>query len=126
MSETKPIRRTVKAAGRGVIDDRTSAIQDRIEPAADQFKEEAAELIEELATRVRQLGHKFDRTRKAHSVARRLERTADYLRYRSSGDVVEDGWQAVTESRALWIAGGILGGFLAYRMTRSILSKDND
>ena len=56
----------------------------------------------------------------ARAVARSLEKTADYLRYRPADRMARDAWRAVNR-KPVWItAGSALGGWLVYRwLTRS-------
>ena len=57
---------------------------------------------------------------RARAVARSLEKTADYLRYRPADRMARDAWRAVNR-KPVWItAGSALGGWLVYRwLTRS-------
>jgi len=67
--------------------------------------------MELLAGRIRRLATP-SRTR---AVARSLEKSADYLRYRAADDIARDAWHAVNR-KPVWItAGTALGGLIAYR-----------
>ena len=119
MNETNMVQTAAKSTSRGLVRDQTDRMKSRIEPPADQLKEETADKVERIAEQVRELGEQLGRQSEAHTIARRLERTADYLRYRPSADVASDAWQAVTRSRAVWVAGGVLGALAAYGIYRA-------
>jgi hypothetical protein len=85
----------------------------------DRFKDEAAERVEGVAGQLRELGDRFDRRHEADALARRFERTADYLRYRPTAQVAEDAWRGLRESGALWVIGGLAAGFVVYRVVRN-------
>jgi len=119
MTQSNVIEDTATATVRGIAHDRAQRLRDHIEPPADQFKEEAADRVESVAEQVRELGQQLDRRDEAHVIARRLERTADYLRYRPAGDVVSDAWETVTRPGVLWFAGGAVAALVAYRLVRS-------
>ncbi|HSN54473.1 MAG TPA: hypothetical protein VLT32_07355 [Candidatus Sulfomarinibacteraceae bacterium] len=119
MNETNMVQTAAKSTSRGLVRDQTDRLKSRIEPPADQLKEETADKVERIAEQVRELGEQLGRQSEAHTIARRLERTADYLRYRPSADVASDAWQAVTRSRAVWVAGGVLGALAAYGIYRA-------
>jgi len=118
MTKPKLKEEPAKTVVHGVLHEQSARLRDRVEPPADQFKDETAEHIENLAEQVRTLGRKLDRRDEAHRVARRLERTADYLRFRPSAEVGADVWRVMKRSRALWIAGGLMGAYVAYRFMR--------
>lgn len=124
MTATDTAERAAESIARGVVHDRAARLRDRVEPPVDEFKEDTAERIESLADQVRKLGRQLDRRDEAHVVARRLERTADYLRYRPSSEVASDAWGAIKQSQVLWIAGGALGAFILYRLLASNLGRD--
>lgn len=119
MNETNMVQAAAKSTSRGLVRDQTDRLKSRIEPPADQLKEETADKVERIAEQVRELGEQLGRQSEAHTIARRLERTADYLRYRPSADVASDAWQAVTRSRTVWIAGGVIGALAAYGIYRA-------
>ena len=119
MNETNMVQTAAKSTSRGLVRDQTDRLKSRIEPPADQLKEETADKVERIAEKVRELGEQLGRQSEAHTIARRLERTADYLRYRPSADVASDAWQAVTRSRTVWIAGGVIGALAAYGIYRA-------
>jgi hypothetical protein len=124
MKSPNTIERAVESAASGAVRAQTVPIRDRIEPPVDEFKEDSAERIENLADQVRALGRKLDRRDEAQVVARRLEKTADYLRYRPSGEVVSDAWDAVTRSRVLWVAGGAVAALFSLRLLQHGMRRD--
>lgn len=117
MNDSK-VSRVAEVVASGVVREELRSVKERLEPSADQFKLAAAEKVEGLAAQIRQLGKELDRREEAHSLARRLERTADYLRYRPAVDVAGDVRSAVERSHVLWVAGGVLAGYAAYRIMR--------
>lgn len=119
MTELSTAHRAAETVAETVVRDQADRVRDRLEPPVDHFKQEVAERVETAAEQVRKLGKQLDRRDEAHAVARRLERAADYLHYRSSGDVATDAWNAVRTSKALWLAGGLVGGWIVYRIARS-------
>jgi hypothetical protein len=100
MTMPETVENAVESGARDIARSRAARLRERVEPPVDQFKEETAERVENLAEQVRHLGRQLDRRDEAHVVARRLERTADYLRYRPSAEVAADAWQVVRRSRA--------------------------
>ncbi len=68
--------------------------------------------IDAMAQRVRRVSSPA-RTR---PIARRLEKSADYLRYRAGDDMARDAWNTVNR-KPVWIAASsALGGWIAYRL----------
>jgi len=69
-----------------------------------------------LAGRVRQMSSPGN----VRAIARSLEKTADYLRFRPANHMAGDAWRAINR-RPVWItAGSAVGGWLAYRwLTRT-------
>lgn len=110
--------RVGKAIARGVVEERTGFIRERVERGSDRFKREAAERVEGLADEIRRLGQDHGRPGEAHSLARRLERAADYLRYRPIPDVAADALDAARRYKLFWIAGGMLASAIVYRIVR--------
>jgi hypothetical protein len=118
MSRSETVRKTVDTVAKDVARQRTSRAAAAIAEPAEQFKVQASEQIVGLASQIRQLGSRLERSDEAHRVARRLEQTADYLRYRPAPDVAGDAWDAVKRSPTIWIGGGLLTGFVVYRLIR--------
>lgn len=114
MSRTEIARKTLDTTAKDVARQRATRIAEHITEPAEQFKSQAAEQIEDLASQIRKLGGQLERDDEAHQVARRLERTADYLRYRPARDVADDAWQTITGSPAVWIGGGLVAGLALY------------
>jgi len=108
-------RKTAKNIGKAEID-RT---KERVDESTEGFKVQAAQRIEALAEQIRDLGRDLDYGGEAGAIARRLERTADYLRYRPTSRIGSDALELIKENKALWIAAGLLVGMLIYRSTQS-------
>jgi hypothetical protein len=94
-------------------------IKDHLDESTEGFKLEAAEKIEALAEQIRDLGQRLETDQEAGKIARHLEKTADYVRFRKTTDIGTDAVSAIRESRAFWIAAGLLVGILIYRSTRN-------
>jgi hypothetical protein len=116
MTSATTVRSTTETVAKGIFQDQTTRLRERVEPPVDEFKEDTAERIESLAEHVRKLGRQLDRRDESHAIARRLERTADYLRYRPTSEVASDAWDTVRQSKLLWVAGGAVAAFAAYRL----------
>lgn len=125
MSRSGTVKRAVDSVAKDVARQRTSRAAAAIAEPAEQFKAQASEQIAGLASQIRQLGSRFDRADEAHRVARRLEQTADYLRYRPAPDVAGDAWDAVKRSPTIWIGGGLMAGLMVYFMVRGRRRSDN-
>lgn len=119
MNATEAAKDTGSAAARGVAREKLHALRERVEPPVDEFTTEASRRVEALADQIRALGGRLDRPAEAHRIARRLERTADYLRYRPPTRIAEDAWETVSSSRVLWAAGGVLAGAAAIALLRA-------
>jgi DNA-binding NarL/FixJ family response regulator len=115
MTEDAVIEKTAKTTARGIARETATQLRERIEPPTDELKQEAADRVENVATQIRELGSQYDRAEEAHAIARRLERTADYLRFRPAGRVATDVWDTVSQPRVLWAAGGVLAALAVYR-----------
>lgn len=100
-------RRKLKPAGTRLMN-RTQTVQTR-----------AARRIDRLAHSVRRMGGRLDRPEEAQSLARRLEETADYLRFRPSEYVAKDTIAVIRRSHIVPITGAVLAGFLAYKWISS-------
>ncbi|MEE4273712.1 MAG: hypothetical protein V2I67_18700 [Thermoanaerobaculales bacterium] len=111
--------KVAETTGRGIAREQAARFRDRVEPPADELKLETARLVENVAQQVRELGRQLDRDGEAHAIARRLERSSDYLRYRPSGAVATDAWDAVTQPRVLWLAGGALAALVTCRILKA-------
>lgn len=119
MSTTEKLGKAGRSYARGVVSEKMSGI----EKSADGFKGEAADLIESLADQIKDLGRQFERSEEAAGVARRLEKTADYIRYRPAAEVAGDTWAVVKRYRLLWITGGLLGGIIIARLAQKRLKE---
>lgn len=109
-----------RSYARGVVSEKMSGI----DKSTENFKGEAANMIESVADQIKDLGRQFDRGAEAAGVARRLEKTADYIRYRPTAEVAGDTWEVVKKYRLLWITGGLLGGIIIARLAQRRL-KDS-
>lgn len=118
MSKLETVNKWGKVVLKGVSHDQKDRLKGRVETSTSGFKAEASDRLEVLAGQIRQLGEKFESLEEAASIARRLEKTADYLRYRPSVDVASDAWEAARRARLLWIVGGMAAGFLIYRLLK--------
>ena len=125
MAESNVVERVAEQSARGVVREQTTRLRERVEPPIDDFKDDTAERVENLAEHVRTMGRQLNRRDEAHAVARRLERTADYLRFRPTADVASDAWKAFSRSRAVWVVGGTLVALVAYRAIQSSV-RDRD
>jgi hypothetical protein len=102
----------------GVAHHEAGRVKDRIEESTVDFRAEAGEKIEGLAGQIRQLGQRYQKGEEAHLLARRLERLADYLQFRPSTEIAADAWDTARRYHLFWIAGGMLGTALLYRLLR--------
>lgn len=116
MTATDVVEETAKSTVPGLVHDRADDLRDRIEPPADRLKDEAADRIEGVAEQIRALGVDLDRGDEAHAIARRLERTADYLRFRPAAHVASDVRNTLTRPGVLWFAGGALATLVAFSL----------
>jgi hypothetical protein len=107
-----------KSIVKGIAQHHASRVKERVEGSTVDFRVEAGARIEGLAEQIRQLGKRFENTDEAHLVARRLERLADYLRFRPSAEIAGDVWASAKRHHVLWIAGSMFGAVLLYRVLR--------
>lgn len=107
-----------RSVARGLTVDQAQRVSSRIEESASGLKSETGRRIESLAAQIRNLGRELDSPLEAGRLARELERTADYVRYRRSTDIAADTWRFLKRSRAVWVAGGLAAGLLVYSLTR--------
>jgi len=115
MPTTDVIEGTAATAVRGTVREKTVQAEEKFDQATEAFRREAAAKMESLAEQIRELGGRFDRHAEAHGLARRIERSSDYLRYRPSSQIAGDAWDAVRKSPVVWVGGGLLVGLLLYR-----------
>ncbi len=107
-----------KAIVKGMAQQQANRIKEQIEDSTVDFRLEAGAKIEGLAEQIRLLGKRFENRGEAHLVARRLERVADYLRFRPAPEIGSDLSSAAKRYHLLWVAGGMLGTVLLYRVLR--------
>ncbi len=120
--DSKDTARVAKKAGgkalRGVARERAGRVMDQVDDSSEQFRTAASEKIEGLGRQIRELGQQLDHPEAGQRLARRVERSADYLRFRPSAEMAEDAWGALRSSPLVWLGAGVLVGFLAYRVAR--------
>jgi len=109
---------TGRAVIRGVTREKIGRVGEHIESGTAGLKSESGRRIESLAAQIRRLGDELESSAEAGRIARELEKTADYLRYRRTSDIAEDAWHLVRTNRAFWVAGAFLGGVLVYSVVR--------
>ncbi|HSO24608.1 MAG TPA: hypothetical protein VLT81_17025 [Chondromyces sp.] len=124
MSRSETVRKTVDTVAKDVARQRTSRAAAAIAEPAEQFKVQASEQIVGLASQIRQLGSRLERSDEAHQIARRLEQTADYLRYRPAPDVAGDAWDVIKRSPTIWVGGGLMAGLMVYFVVRGRRRSD--
>lgn len=90
----------------------------RLTATTEALQSRASRRIDHLANRIRRLGHSVERPDEAHLLARRLEETADYLRYRPTEMVARDAVSVAKKNRLFLIAGVAAGAFLTYKAIR--------
>jgi hypothetical protein len=96
-------------------------VKERLGAGAENLTDYTADRVEALAGQVRELGNRHDRHDRrdeAQAIARRLERSADYLRFRPLGKVPGDAWAAAKQSRVLWATVAVTAGLLTYSAVR--------
>ncbi len=116
MGEEGSIRKVGRVVVRGATQEKREKAKERLEESTVAFRHEASDRIDSVAQQVRQLGSQFDRHEDAHQIARRLEKTADYLRFRPAADVAGDALALAREYKLLWVTGGLLAGVIIYRL----------
>lgn len=116
MGEDGSIRKVGRVVVRGVTQEKRERAKERLEESTVAFRHEASDRIDSVAKQVRQLGTQFDRPEDAHQIARRLEKTSDYLRFRPAADVAGDALALARKYQLLWLTGGLLAGVLIYRL----------
>ncbi len=114
------LKNTGRTVIRGVTKERISRVGEQIETGTSGLKSESGRRIESLAAQIRRLGDELESSSEAGRIARELEKTADYLRYRRTSDIAEDAWNVVRNNRAFWVAGAFLGGALVYSVVRRV------
>ncbi|MEJ2079132.1 MAG: hypothetical protein P8020_06475 [Acidobacteriota bacterium] len=107
-----------RSVARGLAIDQAQRLGSRIEKSTGNLKSETGRRIESLAAQIRSLGKDLESPFEAGRLARELQRTADYVRYRRSSDIAADTWRFVKTNRSVWVAGGIAAGLLGYLLTR--------
>ena len=118
MEKNEPGGGMGKTIVKGIAQHHTSRIKERVEKSTIDFRVQAGRKIEDFAEQIRLLGSRFENADEAHLLARRLEKMADYLRFRPSPEIASDVLATARRYHALWIAGGVLGTVILYRLLR--------
>jgi hypothetical protein len=116
MGDEGSIKKVGRVVVKGVTQEKREKAKERLEESTLAFRHEASDRIDSVAQQVRQLGAQFERSGDAHQIARRLEKTADYLRFRPATDVAGDALALAKKYQLLWLTGGLLAGVLIYRL----------
>ncbi len=122
MDTKKAIHGTVRGVGHilgGEARERLGPLREQLLGGTAQVQSKAGRKIIQLADRIRDLGTRLDREHEAQSVARKLEETADYLRFRSTGGIARDAAQAIRRNPVVPVAIGLAGVVLAYKLVAS-------
>lgn len=97
--------------------------EERVDPKLDPVLQDAGERILRFAEEVRRVGSNGRESERASSIARRLEQTADYLKYRPASHVAQDAVKRIDKKHVAGVAGiagvAICGTALAYRYWKS-------
>lgn len=115
-----------RALAKGAAYGQLNRVAGRFDESTERFKTAAAGRIESVAGQIRDLGLQLEHPGEANSIARRLERTADYIRYRPSTEVAGDAWTAARKHHLLWWAGGLLAGVFVIRLLQNSRSHDEN
>lgn len=114
MTDTSRVKEVGKTLVRGAAQQNLDRLKDRVEDATRTAKEGTAERFETLAEQLRRSGGNTEDLEGRQRWARRLEKSADYLRYRPTAEVGKDAWDAARKYHLFWFAGGFLAGVLVY------------
>lgn len=96
----------------GISRAKLDRVEQRVEESLENVRTEVSRRIESLAEQIHNLGQRLENPEEAQRIARELERTADYLRYRRAGDMFADSVDVVRRHRVTLLA-GIAAGTLA-------------
>lgn len=81
-----------------------------------QVQSATGKQIDRLAEQIRWLGSRLERPEETHLLARRLEETADYIRFRPASRMFSDAGGFMRRHPSIPIALGLLGFLVGYRM----------
>lgn len=95
------------------------SISDRISNSTEVVQSFSGKKIDRLAGQIRHLGRRLDRQEEIDFLARRLEETADYLRFRPLNHMARDVFRAAKKNYWIPVVGSALAGFAVYRMLSS-------
>jgi len=119
-------KRAIQGAARGVGHILSGEAREKLGPLREQLlngtahvQSKAGRRIMQLADSIRDLGSRLERDHEARAVARRLEETADYLRFRSADGIARDAAQAIRSTHVIPIAVALVGAAIAYKLVAS-------
>ena len=95
---------------------RFGPVRNRWSGRTEKFQSVTGRQIDRLAEQIRWLGGRLERPEEAHLLARRLEETADYIRFRPASKMVSDAGGLMRRHPYVPVALGALGFFIGYRM----------
>lgn len=119
MSKSAILRGMGRGARRiveGEARERLKPVRDRLADSAERVQSSTGRKIDRLAGQIWKLGHRLDRPGEARLIARRLEETADYLRFRPAGHLVHDAASALRRRPLLPVAGALVAGLVAFSL----------
>lgn len=112
----------IKELGSAVVEgwskSKLDRVEQRVEGSLGSVKAEVGNRIEALAEEIRMLGKKLDNPEEAQRIARELERTADYLRYRRTTDMFSDSLATLRRHRTALLTGAAVGALTIFLVTR--------
>lgn len=119
-------KKAFQGAARGVGHILSAEAREKLGPLREQLLDGTAQVqskagrrIMQLADSIRDLGTRLERENEARAVARKLEETADYLRFRSADGIARDAAQVIRRNHVIPIAVGLLGAVVAYKLVAS-------
>lgn len=114
MTDTSRVKAVGKTLVQGASHQKLDELKERVEDATRTAKEGTADRFESLAEQLRRSSGNAEGLEGRQRLARRLEKSADYLRYRPTAEVGKDAWAAARKYHLFWFAGGFLAGVLVY------------
>lgn len=100
----------------GEARERLAPIKKHLLESTENVQSQAGRQILSLAEKIRQLGAQLDRGAEVQTIARKLEETADYVRFRSPDGIARDAARALKRHHVIPIAAGLVGAALAYKL----------
>ncbi len=98
---------------------RLAPLKDKLRDGSAEIQSKAGRQIIRLAEKIRHIGARLEREHEAQAVARKLEETADYVRFRPAEGIARDAAQAIRRNHLIPIAVGLLGAVVAYKLVAS-------